>query len=297
MENLTNRQRSILMNLFGESVKTEPLADLTRILKYYNDNLKDEDDQLIISQFKRLVENKLYFILSSNFKFHQLDYYVEKYEEQLQDYIEDVPDSLESDFIERCIAEQYSILDSSVKFYVELDFFIRIDVMEFVSEEFLDEYKNSSKRKIEFLQEKQNRIQLAQTSNNIIIENFEPQLENIIIYPENLDPQIESSDSHYEYINPHPDYFMLFGYELFIKFLEVDIKEKSKCLAKASFLVNKLRKEGLMNNSVSLAYIFKFSIEEFDLNFGKAYKFKSDYSVNKYIEAYNHLKNNFKNDN
>ncbi len=293
MENLTNRQRSILNNLFGELVKTEPLADLTRILKYYNDNLKDEDDQLIISQFKRLIENKLYLTLSSNFKFHQLDYFIEKYEEQLQDYIEDVPDSLESDFIERCIAEQYSILDSSVKFYVELDFYIRIDAMEFVSEQFLDEYKNSSKRKIEFLREKQNRIQLAQTSNNIIIENLEPQLEKTIPPPENTETQIESSDSHYEYINPHPDYFMLFGYELFIKFLEVDIKEKSKCLAKASFLVNKLRKEGLMNKTVSLAYIFKFSIEEFDLNFGKAYKFKSDYSENKYNEAYNHLKNSF----
>ena len=297
MENLTNRQRSILNNLFGELVKTEPLADLTRILKYYNDNLKDEDDQLIISQFKRLIENKLYLTLSSNFKFHQLDYFIEKYEEQLQDYIEDVPDSLESDFIERCIAEQYSILDSSVKFYVELDFYNKIEVMEFVSDGFLDEYKNSSKRKIEFLQEKQNRIQLAQTSNNIIIENLEPQLENTIPPPENTETQIEKKDTYTEFINPHPDYFMLFGYELFIKFLEVDIKEKSKCLAKASFLVNILIKEGLMNKTVSLVNIFKFLIKEFDLNFGEAVKFKSDYSKNKYIEAYNYLKNSFKNDN
>jgi hypothetical protein len=154
MENLTNRQRSILMNLYVKSVKTEPLADLTRILKYYNDNLKDEVDDLIITQFKSVIENVLYLTLSSNFKFYQLDYYIEKYEEELQDYIEDVPDSLESDFIERCIAEQYSILDCSVKFYVELDYYNKIDVMEFVSDAFLDEYKNSSKRKIEFLQSK-----------------------------------------------------------------------------------------------------------------------------------------------
>ena len=86
--------------------------------------------------------------------------------------------------------------------------------------------------------------------------------------------QNKKEDSYIEYINPYPDYFKSFGYELFIKFLEVDIKEKSKCVPKTSFLVDKLRKEGLMNESVTLISIFKFLIKELDLNFGKAKKLK-----------------------
>jgi hypothetical protein len=65
--------------------------------------------------------------------------------------------------------------------------------------------------------------------------------------------------------------------------------ENEKVLAKMSFLVDRLRKDGLMNKDKTLISIFQFMVEEFDTNFGKNFKFKSDYSTKKYLPLYNAL--------
>lgn len=154
MENLTFYQQSILDKLYGPLGKKEPLEELKRILKLYYNILKNEEDKFIKYEFNKVIENKIYFVLSSDFIFYQFDHYKVKYVEHLQDYLDDIPDSLEIDFISKCLLEQNSILDNSIKYYVEIDTNDLINVMEFVSRNFLDEYKNSSKRKIEFLEEK-----------------------------------------------------------------------------------------------------------------------------------------------
>jgi hypothetical protein len=217
-----------------------------------------------MSKFYSIIENRIYFEIQKDFRFYNLDYYKEKYIEKLQDFLEEVTDSLESDFIEKCILEQNSILDNTIKFFIELDNYSSINVLQFVSENFFDEYKSTSKRKIEFLKDKQT-VPLAIQANNIIIE----------------------------YENPYPDYFKSYGYELFSIFLKEDLANNNKILAKVSFLVNELRKDGLMNSDFTLKKIFDFSIETFDLNLGKATKFKSDYSRSKHLESYKLMKSNY----
>ena len=263
MENLTYHQQRILNQLFSPLVKTDPLEELERIIKFYYHVLKHED-VIIINYFKKSVEAKLTLILPSYFMFYQFDHYKEKYLEELYDHIKHSPDSIEIDFIDKCIFEQEGILNSSPEFYVQVDDDNSINAMQFVSENFLDEFKISSKRKIEFLQDKQ-RVTLAIQSNNIIIE----------------------------YENPYPDYFKSYGYELFNIFLEEDLANNNLILAKASFLVNELRKDSLMSNDFSLKKIFDFFIETFDLNLGKATKFKTDFSREKYIEPYKLMKSNY----
>ena len=49
-----------------------------------------------------------------------------------------------------------------------------------------------------------------------------------------------------------------------------------------------------MSNDFSLKKIFDFFIETFDLNLGKATKFKTDFSRDKYIEPYKLMKSNYK---
>jgi len=263
MENLTYHQQRILNQLFSPLVKTDPLEELERIIKFYYHVLKHEN-VIIINYFKKSVEAKLTLILPSYFMFYQFDHYKEKYLEELYDHIEHSPDSIEIDFIDKCIFEQEGILNSSPEFYVQVDDDNSINAMQFVSENFLDEFKISSKRKIEFLQDKQ-RVTLAIQANNIIIE----------------------------YENPYPDYFKSYGYELFNIFLKEDLANNNIILAKASFLVNELRKDGLMSSDFTLKKVFDFFIETFDLNLGKATKFKTDYSKEKYIEPYKLMKSNY----
>ena len=164
MENLTYHQQRILNQVYGPLVKTDPLEEFKRILKFYLDLLIKEDDKLIMSTFYRIIENKLYFVVQKDFRFYSLEYYKEKYIEKLQDFLDEVTDSLESDFIEKCILEQNSILDNTIKFFFELDNYPSINVLQFVSENFFDEYKSTSKRKIEFLQAKLNECNLADNS-------------------------------------------------------------------------------------------------------------------------------------
>jgi hypothetical protein len=263
MKNLTQYQESILNQLYDPFVKTDPLEEFKRILKFYLDVLIKEDDKLIMSTFYKIIENKLYFVIQKDFRFYSLEYYKEKYKEQLQDFLGDIPDSIESDFIEKCIKDQNSILDNTIKLYYQLKDYSPIDVLAFVSEDFLDEYKSTSKRKIEFLLSKKELFSTL-TVNNVM-----------------------------EYENPYPDYFKSYGYELFNIFLKEDLNNKNnKILAKASFLVNELRRDNLMCKDFSLKKIFDFLVESFDLNLGKSTKFKSEFSREKYLSLYNQIKSN-----
>lgn len=262
MKNLTQYQERILNQLYGPLVKTDPLEEFKRILKFYLDVLIKEDDKLIMSKFHSIFENRIYFVIRKDFRFYNLEHFKENYSVKLQDFLKEVTDSLESDFIEKCILEQNSILDNTIKFFFELDNYPSINVLQFVSENFFDEFKSTSKRKIEFLQDKQT-VPITIQANDIIFEN------------------------------PYPDYFKSYGYELFVAFLKNDLDNDIIILAKCSFLVNELRKDCLMNGNCTLKNIFDFLIETFDLNLGVATKFKSDFSRSKYIESYCLMKSNF----
>ena len=94
-----------------------------------------------------------------------------------------------------------------------------------------------------------------------------------------------------DYENPYPEYFNSYGYEVY-KYFTSTIK-KEIVLAEMSFLVDQLRKDGLMNSDKSLINIFNFMTEKFDTNFGTASKFKSDYSTKKHLQLYKEIKKRY----
>ena len=87
MENLTYHQQRILNQVYGPLVKTDPLEEFKRILKFYLDVLIKEDDKLIMSKFYSIIENRIYFVIQKDFRFYNLEYYKEKYIEKLQDFL------------------------------------------------------------------------------------------------------------------------------------------------------------------------------------------------------------------
>jgi hypothetical protein len=264
MKNVSDRNLKLLDILLGPLEKTDPIQEINRIFKLYFDKLIFIDDQYLMNTFRGIVENKIYYLIIKDFRFYDLESYTEKYSYHLQDFLGDIPDSTEEDFIDRCIAEQNSILDNTAKYFLKIQNNEPINALQFVNEEFFEEFKSSSKRKIEFLENIQ-KFELAIKQNNLINE----------------------------YENPYPDYFKSYGYELFNIFLKEDLNSKNKILAKCSFLVNELRKDNLMCSDFSLKKTFDFLIETFDLNLGKSTKFKSEYSRDKYLPLYILIKSNF----
>ena len=94
-----------------------------------------------------------------------------------------------------------------------------------------------------------------------------------------------------DYENPYPEYFNSYGYEIYKDFTSTIKKEI--VLAEMSFLVDQLKKDGLMNTDKTLINIFNFMIKEFDTNFGTATKFKSDYSTQNHFSLYKEIKKRY----
>jgi hypothetical protein len=114
-----------------------------------------------------------------------------------------------------------------------------------------------------------------------LMRNFEERLKNA----NNLKNVIT------DYENPYPEYFNSYGYEIYKDFTSTIKKEI--VLAEMSFLVDQLKKDGLMNTDKTLINIFNFMIKEFDTNFGTATKFKSDYSTQNHFSLYKEIKKRY----
>lgn len=269
MENLTQYQKQVLDKILPLLKNTVPNKELIRLCRIYDTLIKKETDEYLLNSFNSIIESNLSFVLNQDYRFQELSEYRKDHLLRAEDYIRDNIDisswdgidpykELAKDFLEDCKLYQNKILDHTLEFFIPIGVRNSIDVIQFVSKEFLDEYKHSSKRKIDFLNQ-----ELKQ------LKGF-------------LKPS--TSIRKIEYNNPYPDYFNSYGYEIYKKF-KSQFKQEI-VLAEMSFLVDQLRKDGLMNNDKTLSNIFNFMTEELDVNFGTAVKLKSDFSTNKHINNY-----------
>ena len=278
MGNLDHYRERILDKLYPQLGKiTIPYDELVRISELYYVIFKNEKDEYLLNHFSISIESNLSFVINQDYKYQELTEYKKDYLLRVKDYIEDhdhistwneiegneeLIKELTIDYLEECISEQDSIIDKTVKHMIPIPDRASLNVMQFVSDEFLDEYKRSSKRKIDFLNEELNQHK-------------------------GISKPIEVVERK-EYNNPYPEYFNSYGYELYEKFAS-SIEKDKVVLAEMSFLVDRLRKDGLMNKDKTLISIFQFMVERFDTNFGKNFKFKSDYSTKIYLPLYNAL--------
>jgi hypothetical protein len=165
MEERSHYQERVLDKLYPPlGKKTNPQNELVRVCELYNDLFKDEKDEYLLLCFRKLIESNLSSVLKQDYRFYELAEYKEDHLLRVEDYIEGLYDvsswdgvevfkELAKDYLEECILEQEKILDKTIKFLIPIEGKESLDVLQFVSEEFLEEYKYSSKRKINFLNE------------------------------------------------------------------------------------------------------------------------------------------------
>lgn len=271
MENSSHYQKRVIDKIYGKYGRG-PLESLEDLCKFHLDYLHNEKDRLIISHFKKEVERNLSLHLASDKRFNNFDSFKENYLEETHNYVSNKCDELGwtgvdgiADLTKACVGElidqQKSIFDSSVKVYINVKDEEPLDVIQFVSDLFLDKHKFNARLKIDYLNEELNQLK-------------------------GISKPIEAVKRK-EYKNPYPEYFNSYGYELYEKF--TSSLKRDIVLTPVSFLVDRLRKDGLMNKDKTLISIFNFMVDEFDTKFGTAHKFKSDYNKDNYLPLYKAL--------
>jgi hypothetical protein len=259
MDNLTHYQNRIYDKLLPELGKTEPYEELLRLSLLYRQIKDIKKDNFLFEKFKAIINNSLYFHLKSKEEFYDLDRFKDIYQTLVKEFIEDNLDADENDFKDDYIIYQNNIINKTIEYFIPINGYEPLELIQFLKEDFFEEFIRCSKKKIEFL-----------NSLSIVKEN----------------------DKDVKYDNPYPEYFNSYGYEIYKDFTS-HYKQESIVLAEMSFLVDRLRKDGLMNNDKSLINIFNFMTEKFDTNFGTASKFKSDYSTKKHLQLYKEIKKRY----
>lgn len=261
MKNLTNYQKRFLDKIYPPLLSVPPLEELNRLTKLYRDFLNKEEDPYINKAFNKTIEKNLYLTLKQTPEFYNLDFFKINYLELVNDYIEDNIDVDESDFKIHYIEIQKQIIDKSFKYFIHINSLESLEIIQFVSDDFFEEFIPSSRKKIDFLSENSSD---SLATNNLV---------------------------EVEYENPYPDIFISYGYEIFNSFMEhfpTGIK-----LAPVSFIVDKLKTDGLINPDKNYTKMFNFILENTSINIGTATKFKSNFSNDKYLPTYKEIKKRY----
>lgn len=278
MENLSYYQQRVLDKILPPTLeKRVPSEELVRLCKVYDQLLREETDEYLLIEFNSCIESNLSFVLNQDFRFQESSEYKKECLLKAEEYIHDHTDDsswsgidhykeLTKDYLEECILYQNKILDHTLEFLIPIERNKSIDIIQFISKEFLNQFRHSSRRKIEFLNLELNKLK------------------------EVLKPSEEIKEIEYD--NPYSEYFKSYGYEIYKDF-SANYEKDEIVLAPLSFLVDQLRKDGLMNKDKTLKRVFNFMIEELDANFGTALKFKSDYSSKRYLPLYKQIKKRY----
>ena len=166
MNNLTNSQESILNKLLPKPIKTKPYDELLRVSLLFREIKAIEKDRVLFDQFKTIINNQLYFYLKSKEAFYDLDRFKDIYKTLVEEFIEDNIDADENDFIEKYINSQNEIINESFKHFIKVEGYESLEVTKFVQKDFFDEFIRSSKKKIEFLENKLYVLNVSKTEEN-----------------------------------------------------------------------------------------------------------------------------------
>lgn len=171
MENLTHYQRRVLEKLLPPLKKTEPYVELLRVSILFRKIKEIESDRVLFDQFKTIINNQLYFHLKSKEEFYDLNRFKDIYKTLVKEFIEDNVDADVNDFTEKYISSQQEIIEKTFKYFIKIDGYESLELIQFVEKDFFEEFIRSSKKKIEFLKDEILRIKNEVQSKRITQRN------------------------------------------------------------------------------------------------------------------------------
>jgi len=171
MENLTHYQRRVLDKLLPPLKKIEPYVELLRVSLLFRQIKEIESDRVLFDLFKTIINNQLCFHLKSLDEFYDLDKFKDDYEKLVKQFIDENIDADKNDFIEKYISSQNEIIDKTFKYFIKIDSYESLELIQFVESDFFDEFVFSSKKKITFLKDETLRIKNEFQSKRITLKN------------------------------------------------------------------------------------------------------------------------------
>jgi hypothetical protein len=171
MNNLTHYQNRIYEKLLPKLGKTEPYQELLRLSLLFRQIKEIESDRVLFDLFKTIINNQLCFHLKSLDEFYDLDKFKDDYEKLVKQFIDENIDADKNDFIEKYISSQNEIIDKTFKYFIKIDSYESLELIQFVESDFFDEFVFSSKKKITFLKDETLRIKNEFQSKRITLKN------------------------------------------------------------------------------------------------------------------------------
>ena len=214
MNNLSYYQNRIYDKLLPKLGKKNPYEEVYRLSLLYRQITDIEEDGFLFETFKTLINSQLYFYLKSKEEFYDLERFKDIYETLVKEFIEDNIDANENEFIHSYINSQNKIINKTIEYFIPVNGYESLELMQFVKKDFIDEFIRSSKKKIEFLE---NRSYILNTS---IIEVNK--------------------------VNPYPLIFI--SAEVYLKFIEYTSKHIIDYYLDYSYLKKRLEHENLIHS-------------------------------------------------
>ena len=262
IKDLTYLQKSILNKLLPELGKTEPYEEVLKLSLLYRQIKDIKKDNFLFEKFKGIINNQLYFHLKSKEEFYDLERFKDIYKTLLEEFIEDNIDADQSDFIEGYINSQNKLINEPFAYTIKLDGYEPLELIQFVQKDFLDEFIRSSKKKIEFLE---NRLYVLNTSISEVNE-----------------------------VNPYPLIFI--SADIYLKFIEYASNNIIDYYLDYSYLKKRLEHEKIIH-SIKDNEFMRILYEEMGLISKKDYE---EYSIKNKLSSLNkssstNRENNFNN--
>ena len=262
MNNLTNSQESILNKLLPKLGKTELYEELLRLSLLFRQIKDIKKDNFLFEKFKAIINNQLYFHLKSKEEFYDLDRFKDIYKRLVEEFIEDNIDAGENDFIEKYINSQQEIINKTIKYSIEISSYKPLELIQFLKKDFFDEFIRSSKKKIEFLE---NRL--------YVLNAFKTEVNEV---------------------NPYPLIFV--SADIYLKFIEYTHKHIIDYYLDYSYLKKRLENLNLIH-SIKDNEFMRILYEEMELISKKDYE---EYSIKNKLSSLNkssstNRENNFNN--
>ena len=262
MNNLTHYQNRIYEKLLPELGKTEPYEELLRLSLLYRQIKDIKKDNFLFEKFKSIINNSLYFHLKSKEEFYDLDRFKDIYKTLVKEFIEDNIDANENDFIDSYINSQQEIINKTIEYFIPVNSYQSLELIQFLKKDFFDEFIRSSKKKIEFIE---NRLYVLNTSISEVNE-----------------------------VNPYPLIFI--SADIYLKFIEYASNNIIDYYLDYSYLKKRLEHENLIH-SIKDNEFMRILYEEMELISKKDYE---EYSLKNKLSSLNkssstNRENNFNN--
>jgi hypothetical protein len=151
MSELSHYQNRVIDKIYGSLERKEPANELNRLCLLYRNLVEKSDDKKIQNAFNTSINQFLRAHLKSKEEFYKLEEFTKLFPTLLEDFVDEHIDADADDCIEFYLNIHQQIIDKTYKYKININGFESLELIQFVDDDFFDDFIYSSKKKVKFL--------------------------------------------------------------------------------------------------------------------------------------------------